>query len=61
MQAGAGRSQADYLDTARGLPRKLSGLPAPGASAVWKYKAIHRLEDEQVGQWSNEARISVME
>jgi len=53
MQAGAGRSQADYLDTAR-------GLPAPGASAVWKYKAIYRLGDEQVGQWSGEARISVM-
>ncbi len=53
MKAGAGRSRADYLDTAR-------RLPAPGASAVWKYKAIYRLEDTQVGQWSNEARISVM-
>jgi len=42
----------DYLDTA--------ALPAPGASAVWKYKAIYRLGDEQVGQWSDEVRISVM-
>ena len=42
----------DYLDTAP--------LPAPGASAVWKYKAIYRLSDEQVGQWSDVAAISVM-
>ena len=42
----------DYLDTAP--------LPAPGASAVWKYKAIYRLRDEQVGQWSDIASVSVM-
>ena len=42
----------DYLDTA--------ALPAPGLSAVWKYKAIYRLGDEQVGQWSDVASISVM-
>ena len=42
----------DYLDTAP--------LPAPGASAVWKYKAIYRLRDEQVGQWSDMASVSVM-
>jgi hypothetical protein len=42
----------DYLDTAP--------LPAPGSSAVWKYKAIYRLNDDQVGQWSDVASISVM-
>ena len=42
----------DYLDTA--------ALPAAGASAVWKYKAIYRLNDEQVGQWSDVVSISVM-
>lgn len=42
----------DYRDTA--------ALPAPGASAVWKYKAIYLLNDEQVGQWSDVASISVM-
>jgi hypothetical protein len=42
----------DYLDTAP--------LPAAGSSAVWKYKAIYRLADEQVGQWSDVASISVM-
>ena len=29
----------DYLDTAQ--------LPAPGTSAVWKYKAIYRLNDDR--------------
>jgi hypothetical protein len=42
----------DYLDTAP--------LPAPGTSAVWKYKATYRLADEQVGQWSDVVGISVM-
>ena len=42
----------DYLDTAP--------LPAAGASAIWKYKAIYRLGDEEVGQWSDIASISVM-
>jgi len=42
----------DYLDTA----------PLPGGwhECRWKYKAIYRLNDEQVGQWSDIASISVM-
>ncbi len=35
----------DYVDT--------FALPAPGQTALWKYKAIYRLNDEQVGQWSD--------
>lgn len=35
----------DYVDT--------FALPAPGATALWKYKAIYRINDEQVGQWSD--------
>ena len=42
----------DYLDTAP--------LPAADASAVWKYKAIYRLNDKQVGQWSDVASTSVI-
>jgi hypothetical protein len=38
-------TEPDYPDTA--------ALPAPGTSAVWKYKAIYRLHDEQVGNWSD--------
>ena len=34
-------------------------LPAPGTSAVWNYKAIYRLHDEQVGQWSDVISITV--
>jgi len=34
--------------------------PAPGISAVWKYKAVYRLNDQQVGQWSDVATIGVM-
>jgi hypothetical protein len=41
----------NYLDTA--------ALPAPGQSAVWKYKAIYRLNDEQVGQWSDVVSVTV--
>ncbi len=35
-------------------------LPAPGASAAWKYKAIYRVNDAQVGEWSDVATIGVM-
>ena len=41
----------DYLDTAP--------LPAPGQSALWRYKAIYRLSDAQVGQWSDVVSIAV--
>ena len=48
------RRRADYLDTAP--------LPAPGTSAVWKYKAIYRLGDDPArrdGQWSDVVSIPV--
>jgi hypothetical protein len=31
-----------------------------GVSAVWKYKAVYRLNDQQVGQWNDVATIGVM-
>ena len=39
----------DYVDTA----------PIPPAAATWKYKAIYRLHDEQVGQWSAVVSLAV--
>ncbi len=42
----------DYLDTAT--------LPAVGASAVWTYKAIYHIGGGQIGQWSDDVKISVM-
>ena len=41
----------NYLDTAP--------LPAAGTGALWKYKAIYRLHDQQAGQWSDELKVSV--
>jgi hypothetical protein len=41
----------DYDDTAP--------LPAPGAAALWKYRAIYRLNDAQVGQWSDVISVTV--
>ena len=34
-------------------------LPPAGSSAVWKYKAIYRLHDEPVGQWSDVISVAV--
>lgn len=39
----------DYLDT----------TPAPTPAAVWKYKAIYRVGDQRVGQWSDLVSITV--
>jgi hypothetical protein len=38
-----------YTDTA----------PQPAALTNWKYRAIYRVNDQQVGQWSNEMSITV--
>jgi len=45
-------TEPDYLDTA--------ALPAAGQSAVWKYKAIYVLHDEQIGLWSDVISQAVM-
>lgn len=34
-------------------------LPLPGNVALWKYRAIYRIRDAQVGQWSKVLEISV--
>jgi hypothetical protein len=41
----------NYVDT--------NPFPAPGASALWKYKAIYRKGDERVGQWSDVVSVAV--
>jgi|GEM_PF-7097406 len=33
--------------------------PLPATSAIWKYKAIYRLHDEQVGHWIDVLSITV--
>ncbi len=44
-------TQPGYLDTAP--------LPATGATALWRYRAIYRLKDERVGQWSEVLEVAV--
>ena len=34
-------------------------LPAPGTVALWKYRAIYRIRDDQVGQWIKVLEVSV--
>ena len=41
----------NYLDT--------QPFPAPGQTALWKYKAIYRQGDDRVGQWSDVVSIAV--
>lgn len=36
-----------------------SPLPAAGTAAVWRYRAIYRIHDQQVGQWSPILEIGV--
>ena len=47
----ANDSQPDYLDT---FP-----VPAGMTSAIWGYKAVYRIGDEQVGQFSAPTQVTV--
>ena len=47
----ANDSQPDYLDT---FP-----VPAGMPSAIWSYKAVYRIGDEQVGQFSEPISVTV--
>ncbi len=40
-------------------PNTYDNYALPSSSALWKYKAIYRLHDEQVGQWSDVLSITV--
>ena len=44
-------TQPNYLDN--------SPLPPVGTSAIWKYKAVYILHDEEVGEYSDEVSITV--
>jgi hypothetical protein len=44
-------TEPDYLDTYQ--------LPTTIQSAIWKYKTIYKIGDEQVGQWSDMATVAV--
>ncbi|MCX7113598.1 MAG: hypothetical protein NTX45_26615 [Proteobacteria bacterium] len=40
-------------------PNTPAPAPLPGTSVVWKYKAIYRYHDEQVGEWSDVLSVVV--
>ncbi|MFA6561264.1 MAG: hypothetical protein WCV00_05095 [Verrucomicrobiia bacterium] len=40
-------------------PGYLDTTPQPSTPAKWKYRAIYRLDDQQVGLWSDEKSITV--
>ncbi|WP_079435671.1 hypothetical protein [Zoogloea sp. LCSB751] len=40
-------------------PAYTDASPAPASSALWKYKAIYRLRDEQVGNWSDVISVAI--
>lgn len=40
-------------------PAYIDANPAPSTSALWKYKAIYRLRDAQVGSWSDVISVAV--
>lgn len=41
------------------VPNYLDTAPIPPTPAVWRYKAVYRLNDNAVGQWSDIATITV--
>lgn len=40
-------------------PNYTDSFPLPAAPAKWKYRAIYRIGDAQVGLWSNTVEITV--
>ena len=42
---------ANHIDT--------TPLPPPGSVVLWKYRAIYRVRDERVGNWSSVLEVSV--
>lgn len=53
---GTGQWQLIAVDT---KPDYIDRHPLPATPATWKYRAIYRIKDEKVGQWSNEVSITV--
>lgn len=40
-------------------PGYVDSFPQPATPTVWKYRAIYRVDDAQVGQWSNIVSVAV--
>lgn len=57
--ADRGDGQGFVLLTIARTTRVPDPSPLPHTPTVWKYKAIYRLKDERIGQWSAEVSHSV--
>jgi len=55
-RGGAGGWELLAIDT---TPNYLDTAPVPAAPAKWKYRAIYRVDDARVGQWSGVEEIVV--
>lgn len=47
------------LFTIASSPRVADTTPLPASPVNWKYKAIYRMKDEQIGNWSDVVTIAV--
>lgn len=52
---GGGFAMLTYDTT----PGYTDTTPLPATAAKWKYRAIYRVGDQRVGQWSSEVAITV--
>jgi hypothetical protein len=59
LQVDRGAGQGYVPLTFDTTPGYIDTTPQPSAPAKWKYRAIYRVNDQQVGQWSNEMSITV--
>ena len=57
--ADRGDDKGFILATTTTAPGFTDTAAKPSTGAVWKYKAIYRLRDAQVGQWSDVVSIAV--
>ena len=55
VDRGAGYQLLAYDTT----PGYTDTTPLPATPAVWRYKAIYRIDDQRTGQWSDEVSITV--
>ena len=55
VDRGSGYTLLAYDTT----PNNVDTAPPPATGQKWTYKAIYRVGDHRVGQWSDEASISV--
>lgn len=59
IQVDRGDGQGFVLLTYSTTPGRADKTPFPAAPVKWLYRAIYRVNDERVGQWSNVTGITV--